>query len=103
MGTPAALLSSVSLTPFAAVCLGLPMGTFAWGCKMSDQQIKTTKPDILWRLKDLHKQATVERSHFYVGSVIHDAIDEIERMRGALEEIAGLTMLLPMTPPPSHD
>lgn len=42
---------------------------------------KTTKPDVLLRLKDLHKQATVERSHFYVGSVVHEAIDEIERLR----------------------
>jgi hypothetical protein len=33
-------------------------------------------------LKDLHKQATVERSHFYVGSVVERAIEELERYQG---------------------
>lgn len=41
---------------------------------------------ILAKLKDLHKQATVERSHFYTGSVIEEAIAEIERLRKELRE-----------------
>lgn len=48
---------------------------------------KTTKPDILVRLRDLHKQAVVERSHYYTGSVVHDAIDEIERLRAQIDLI----------------
>ena len=34
----------------------------------------TLGDDILDRLRDLHKQATVERSHYYVGSCVSDAI-----------------------------
>jgi predicted transcriptional regulator len=37
--------------------------------------------DILKRLHDLHRQATVERSHNYVGSVCIDAIEEITKLR----------------------
>ncbi len=37
--------------------------------------------DILDRLADLHKQATEERSHYYVGGCVRDAIDEIKRLR----------------------
>ena len=40
--------------------------------------------DILEKLIDLHKQATVERSHFYVGACCREAIGEIERLRAAL-------------------
>lgn len=40
--------------------------------------------DILERLIDLHKQATVERSHFYVAKCCQDAIQEIARLRLAL-------------------
>jgi hypothetical protein len=36
--------------------------------------------DILVRLRDLHKQATVERSHYYTGRCISDAINEIARL-----------------------
>lgn len=35
------------------------------------KRIKVTvevEPDILYMLEDLHKQATIERSHFYVAS-----------------------------------
>lgn len=39
------------------------------------------EPDILYLLEDLHKQATVERSHFYVGKCVRDAIAEIKRLR----------------------
>lgn len=31
-------------------------------------------------MRDLHKQATVERSHYYVGRVLERAIEEIERL-----------------------
>lgn len=37
--------------------------------------------DILGRLRDLHKQATEERSHNYVGACVRDAIAEIELLR----------------------
>jgi hypothetical protein len=33
--------------------------------------------DILVRLRDLHRQATQERSHYYVGRCVSDAINEI--------------------------
>lgn len=37
--------------------------------------------DIIEKLTDLHKQATTERSHYYVASCCREAIDEIERLR----------------------
>lgn len=37
--------------------------------------------DILDRLRDLHKQATTERSHYYVASCCAGAIAEIEMLR----------------------
>jgi hypothetical protein len=40
--------------------------------------------DILARLRDLHKQATVERSHCYVGRCVSDAINEITALRKRL-------------------
>jgi hypothetical protein len=40
--------------------------------------------DILVRLRDLHKQATVERSHYYTGRCISDAINEITALRKRL-------------------
>jgi hypothetical protein len=40
--------------------------------------------DILDRLRDLHKQATVERSHYYTGRCVSDAINEITRLRKLL-------------------
>lgn len=44
-------------------------------------------PDILARLADLHKQATVERSHHYTGACIRDAMAEITRLRAALTRL----------------
>ena len=44
--------------------------------------------DILERLIDLHKQATTERSHYYVGKCCKDAISEIRRLRAGLSLIA---------------
>lgn len=41
----------------------------------------TVEDDILDQLRDLLKQATVERSHFYVAKCCKDAIAEIERLR----------------------
>lgn len=35
---------------------------------------------ILDKLNDLHKQATVERSHYYVGSVAKEAADMIRAL-----------------------
>ena len=37
--------------------------------------------EIVAKLKDLVKQATIERSHFYVASTCRDAIKEIEMLR----------------------
>lgn len=37
--------------------------------------------DILNDLKDLHKQATEENSHYYTAKVIKRAISEIEQLR----------------------
>lgn len=31
---------------------------------------KLPKHDVLWKLADLHKQATTERSHYYTGTVV---------------------------------
>jgi hypothetical protein len=40
--------------------------------------------DILNDLKDLHKQATTERSHYYVARCCLRAIEEITKLRAAL-------------------
>ena len=50
---------------------------------------KAVKPDrlgddILDRFRDLHKQATVERDHYYTGRCISDAINEITALRKRL-------------------
>ena len=37
--------------------------------------------DIVEMLRDLHRQATEERSHYYVGKCVRDSIAEIERLR----------------------
>jgi hypothetical protein len=36
--------------------------------------------ELLSNLHDLHKQATVERSHFYVGRLVTQSIETIERL-----------------------
>ena len=58
----------------------------------------TLGDDILDRLRDLHKQVTVERSHYYTGRCISDAINEITRFRKLLEV---LTLLTRRSPTPS--
>jgi hypothetical protein len=40
--------------------------------------------DLLVRLRDLHKQAIVERSHYYVGRCVSDAFNEITALRNRL-------------------
>lgn len=40
--------------------------------------------DIIEKLVDLHKQATTERSHYYVASVVREAIAEIQMLREQL-------------------
>lgn len=44
--------------------------------------------DILDDLIDLKKQATTERSHYYVASCCDRAIEEIERLRRAVINLA---------------
>jgi len=39
---------------------------------------------LMKRLDSLHKQATVERGHFYVGSCVRDAMRRIEDLENAL-------------------
>ena len=46
------------------------------------------KKDILEKLIDLHKQATTERSHYYVANTVNEAIKEIKGLRRALVIIA---------------
>lgn len=47
--------------------------------------------DIIDLLKDLHKQAISEKSHFYVGKVIKQAIEEIESLREREEKLLTLS------------
>lgn len=56
--------------------------------------MKHTKDAILEALADLHKQATVERSHFYVGRVVKDAIEEITRLRIECTKVEALEVQL---------
>jgi hypothetical protein len=44
----------------------------------------TVEGDILVRQRDLHRQATQERSHYYVGRCVGDAINEITALRKKL-------------------
>lgn len=43
--------------------------------------------DIVFDLADLHRQATHERSHYYVAKTAERAIREISRMRELLDQI----------------
>jgi hypothetical protein len=56
--------------------------------------MKHTKDVILEELASLHKQATYERSHFYVGRVVKDAIEEITRLRIECTKIEALEVQL---------
>ena len=42
--------------------------------------------DLLLKLADLHKQATVKRSHYYVGAVVREAMIEIMLLRETLRD-----------------
>lgn len=42
-------------------------------------------PDILEKLADLHKQATTERSHYYVAQCCIEAMQEIKTLRLQLQ------------------
>lgn len=44
--------------------------------------------NILDRLRDLHKQAPVEHSHYHLGRCVSDAIDEIEALCKLVERHA---------------
>jgi hypothetical protein len=48
----------------------------------------TKKPeDILLKLASLHAQATEERSHYYVGSCVREAIAEITWLRSQIDAL----------------
>lgn len=49
--------------------------------------------DIVDALEDLHKQATLERPHFYVGKTVVLAAAEIKALRWQLEESQRLLAL----------
>lgn len=62
------------------------------GCRMPAQStaaVLRKREDILDKLRDLHMQATVERSHFYVGGCVTEAIQEISAMRQFLRGLQG--------------
>ena len=46
--------------------------------------------DIIAKLQDLHKQATTERSHYYVASCCKEAIGEVERLRRINADLVGI-------------
>lgn len=60
--------------------------------------------DILDRLRDLHKQATTENSHFYVAKCSEDAIAEIDRLRALVKALADQVekAAFDMPPPNPH-
>jgi len=47
----------------------------------------TETADILDRMRDLHKQATEERSHYYTAKVLNDAMEEMSALRATLLRI----------------
>jgi hypothetical protein len=65
----------------------------------------TRKLDVLVLLADLHKQATVERAHYYVGKVVSLAIDEIGTLRAALKNLEARPTVRAKRPvqPPQHE
>lgn len=46
------------------------------------------KDDIITKLIDLHGQATKERSHYYVASVVREAMVEITSLRMRVAALA---------------
>jgi len=51
--------------------------------------------DLLNRLRSLHKQATVERSHFYVGLCAKDAMHRIEELEAKLTKAVEALQSMP--------
>lgn len=43
--------------------------------------------DILFKLKDLHKQATTEHSHFYVAKVVEEAMKDLIQLRATVSAL----------------
>jgi hypothetical protein len=48
---------------------------------MTQPTILESVTDLLPRLYDLHHQATVERSHYYVGAMLREVITVCERIQ----------------------
>jgi hypothetical protein len=48
------------------------------------------QPDILARLVDLAKQATTEKSHYYVAATAIEANEEIVKLRAALRALSDM-------------
>jgi hypothetical protein len=63
---------------------------------------KGCEPDVIDALEDLHKQATLERSHFYVGKVAVLAQAEIKALRWQLEEAQRLLQVHDTTVADKH-
>ena len=49
--------------------------------------------DVIIRMKDLVRQAAIDRSHYYVASTLVAGIAEIERLRGELDRARALMTL----------
>ena len=49
------------------------------------------KNDILVKLIDLHKQATTEKSHYYVAECVREAMEEIAKLRIRIHELENRT------------
>jgi DNA repair ATPase RecN len=64
-------------SPIMCAECGVLHGNHQPSCGQAHQQL-------MEKLVDLHRQATVERSHYYTGKVIKEAIDEIERQRATI-------------------
>ncbi len=54
---------------------------------MGSMSDKSETADILDRMRDSHKQATEERSHYYTATVLNDAMDEVSALRATLLRI----------------
>lgn len=64
---------------------GKPWG-HAPGCPNAPEK-DPEDSDIVSRLESLHRQATEERSHYYVGKCCRDAIAELARLRAEVQAL----------------
>jgi hypothetical protein len=80
----------IAVDDLAAFCAGdalyeaTPEAGFTHGVVVIRPSKEMGEPpyhDILDKLADLHKQATVERSHYYVARCVIEAIAEIKKLR----------------------